>query len=130
MAHPRARRLIRSSSLLPLLLCTACLSVPDLRERPQLREVQATDLATPAPIASVPVAAPEGGWPDANWWENYGDAQLSQLIEGALANSPTMDEAAARVRGAMPVPQQAGASRYPEISASAQGGVAQQSVNT
>jgi hypothetical protein len=33
--------------------------------------------------------------PTASWWKGYGDAQLDDLVEMALAHNPTMDMAAA-----------------------------------
>ena len=36
----------------------------------------------------------------ASWWKGYGDAQLDDLVEMALAHNPTMDMAAARIRQA------------------------------
>jgi NodT family efflux transporter outer membrane factor (OMF) lipoprotein len=126
MAHLRAARLGRALLLVPVLLSSAaCLSVPNLGERPQMRAPEAIDTHI-----NAPVAAPEAGWPDASWWENYGDAQLSGLIEAALADSPTMDEAAARVRRAEANAQQAGSRLQPEISASASGGASQQSTGS
>lgn len=126
MAPTRATRLCRASMLVPALLASsACLSVPDLGERPMPRAIGTLDTNVAAPVT-----APEGGWPDSGWWRNYGDSQLSALIEAALAGSPTMDEAAARVRRAEAIAQQAGASRYPEISASASAGLAQQSTGS
>ncbi|HTU10787.1 MAG TPA: efflux transporter outer membrane subunit [Allosphingosinicella sp.] len=126
MAHPRAARLCRALLLVPVLLSSAaCLSVPNLGERPQLRSPETVDTQIDAPVA-----APEAGWPDAAWWENYGDAQLSALIEAALAGSPTMDEAAARVRRAEAGAQQAGARLRPELTGNASGGIAQQSTGS
>lgn len=126
MATPRATRLGRGLLLVPMLLCSAaCLSVPNLGERPQLRSPESVEASIDAPVA-----APEAGWPDALWWKDYGDAQLSGLIEAALADSPTMDEAAARVRRAEAASQQAGARLRPEISANASGGVSQQSTGS
>ncbi len=126
MAPNRATRLCRASMLVPALLASsACLSVPDLRERPMPRAIETLDTAIAAPVA-----APAEGWPDASWWRNYRDPQLTALIEAALAGSPTMDEAAARVRRAEAIAQQAGASRYPEISANASAGLAQQSTGS
>ncbi len=46
------------------------------------------------------LAAPDADWPRANWWEGYGDPQLSALIAEALANSPTLAQAQARLRAA------------------------------
>lgn len=37
------------------------------------------------------------GWPSANWWTGYGDAQLDALIDRSLANAPTMVVARTRV---------------------------------
>ncbi|WP_409936947.1 MdtP family multidrug efflux transporter outer membrane subunit [Paraburkholderia sp. BCC1885] len=37
------------------------------------------------------------GWPSANWWTGYGDAQLDALVDRALANAPTMVIARTRV---------------------------------
>jgi len=37
-------------------------------------------------------------WPDQQWWRDFKDPQLTQIIEEALNNNPSMDEAAARVR--------------------------------
>lgn len=126
MAHPQAARLGRALLLAPLLLSSAaCLSVPHLGERPQMRAPEAIDTHIDAPVT-----APEAGWPDAQWWTNYGDAQLSTLIEAALASSPTMDEAAARVRRAEASAQQAGANRLPQLNANASGGAVQQSTGS
>ena len=126
MATAPATRLRRALLLAPMLLSSAaCLSVPNLGERPQMRAPEGIDARIDAPVT-----APEAGWPDSAWWENYGDAQLSGLIEAALARSPNMDEAAARVRRAEAMAQQAGASRYPQLSANASAGATQQSTST
>jgi NodT family efflux transporter outer membrane factor (OMF) lipoprotein len=126
MASSPATRLRRALLLVPALLSSAaCLSVPDLGERPSMRAPETIDTRI-----NAPVAAPEAGWPDAEWWKNYGDAQLSGLIEAAIASSPTMDEAAARVRRAEAATQQAGSRLRPEISASASAGASQQSTGS
>lgn len=49
-------------------------------------------------------AAPASDWPTPDWWSAYGDPQLTQLIQEALAHSPDMVSAQARVeqaRGAL-----------------------------
>jgi NodT family efflux transporter outer membrane factor (OMF) lipoprotein len=116
-AHP-VTRAFRAACLLPLLATTACLSVPDLGEAPQLR----------APSAVSP-AAPVADWPADRWWESYGDPQLDALIDEALAGSPTLDQAAARVRRAQAAAQQAGARLRPGLDATASAGFVQQSEN-
>jgi NodT family efflux transporter outer membrane factor (OMF) lipoprotein len=122
MNRLRAGRRCRALIILPLLAGSACLSVPDLGERPRPRTIES--------LTAAPIAAPAAGWPADRWWLSYGDAQLSTLIEAALAGAPTMDEAAARVRRAEAQAQQAGARRYPEVSANASAGLAQQSTGS
>lgn len=104
-------------ALLSVLLCSACASVPKLGDRPSLREA--------APLTEgldLPAVSADQLWPDSTWWQSYGDAQLTQLINEALATSPTLDEAAARVLRAEAIAQQAGAHLKPSVDASAQAG--------
>ena len=39
-------------------------------------------------------------WPTDHWWRSYGDPQLDALVEEALAGSPTLEIAQARLRAA------------------------------
>jgi NodT family efflux transporter outer membrane factor (OMF) lipoprotein len=88
----------------------ACASPPNLGARPEL--------ASSASYASVEsFAAPTSAWPSDHWWESYGDTQLNALIEEALADSPSLEAAAARVRSAEAAAQRSGAARYPTIGA-------------
>ena len=122
----RNRSLPRSAAVaaaLSALLCAACLPVPDLGERPAPQAATPLVEGLQAPSSSVL------GWPDARWWDAYGDAQLSALIDEALSSSPTLDEAAARVRRAQAVAQQAGSRLLPSLDASALGGMVRQSEN-
>ena len=48
-----------------------------------------------------------------SWWKVFGDDQLNQLIDDALANSPSLDEALIRVRGAQAQAIAAGAKLRP-----------------
>ncbi|MCW3834666.1 efflux transporter outer membrane subunit [Sphingomonas canadensis] len=122
MAPYRAkRRLCRALAFAPLLLCAACVAAPDLGEAPRPRSAGTLAAAMPAPQA---------GWPEARWWEGYGDPQLSALIAAALEGSPTMDEAEARVRRARAATLQAGAATLPSVELTGQGGASQMSVNS
>ena len=56
-------------------------------------------------------------WPAENWWAAYGDAQLDTLIAEGLADAPDLKRAEARLRQADALAQQAGVSRYPNITA-------------
>jgi NodT family efflux transporter outer membrane factor (OMF) lipoprotein len=71
------------------------------------------------PAASYETArsftAPTGAWPSDDWWKAYGDPQLDQLIEEALAGSPDLKIAAARVRGAEAVTDITGANLWPTV---------------
>ncbi|HZP67300.1 MAG TPA: efflux transporter outer membrane subunit [Rudaea sp.] len=43
-------------------------------------------------------ATPEGEWPDADWWKQFGDPALDALVERALAEAPNLATASARIR--------------------------------
>jgi NodT family efflux transporter outer membrane factor (OMF) lipoprotein len=110
--------------LLALLLCSGCATIPHLGEMPRPREA--------APLTeglSTPTISAAQLWPDDSWWQGYGDEQLSQLISEALASSPSLEEAAARVRRAEAISQQAGARLLPSVDANAQGGAVRTSEN-
>lgn len=93
--------------------------------------------AAPARVAKTPQAygtkasftAPEAQWPADRWWTAYGDAQLDQLITEALAGSPTLASAEARVRRADAVAAQAHARELPTVSAAASAQEMKQSYN-
>jgi len=61
-------------------------------------------------------AAPAAGWPADAWWKAYGDPQLDALIDQGLAGSPTLTQAAARVRKAQTLTAQAVANGLPKVS--------------
>src|SRR5471032_543264 len=44
--------------------------------------------------------AEHGHWPAADWANQFGDQQLGELIAEALRNSPTLDQARARIAAA------------------------------
>jgi NodT family efflux transporter outer membrane factor (OMF) lipoprotein len=107
---------VRSIKSLLLLGCvtalSACASIPDLGARPQ--RIEATALA-----ADQAFAAPRGDWPAADWWRSFGDPALDSLIDEALAGSPDVAQAGARLRAAEAAAQQAGAALLPSLSADA-----------
>ncbi|ULU23867.1 efflux transporter outer membrane subunit [Dyella terrae] len=53
-------------------------------------------------------------WPKQDWWVGYGDPQLTALIEEALKNNPSLDQAQARARQAQAIADSVNASRKPQ----------------
>jgi len=85
----------------------------------------------PAPVARVaktPQAyesakafeAPATPWPTDNWWERYDDPQLNALMAEALAGSPDLAQARARVLKAKAAQADATAALLPNITGSGQ----------
>ncbi|MBC9032476.1 efflux transporter outer membrane subunit [Sphingomonas sp. JC676] len=100
----------RRAALLLALCTSACASVPHLGPMPVAR-------TAPAAAAAQTLAGTGSEWPGEGWWQHYKDPQLSQLIEEALANSPDLDVAAARIRVAEGFTRQAGAALLPTVDA-------------
>jgi NodT family efflux transporter outer membrane factor (OMF) lipoprotein len=123
MSSLRATRLGRAGLLLPLLLSSACASVPDLGARPVPHA--ASDYASAASLAGT-----QSAWPADGWWRRYNDAQLDRLMDEAVSGSPDLAAAAARFRRAQGLAQQAGAALLPTIDASASATEQKQSRNT
>jgi len=104
-----SRRLLLAAPLLALL--TACMTAPP---------------ATPPAPAAVPAAwrspLPHGGSTAAltQWWQAFDDPQLARLIARAEAQSPTLEQAAARRRQAEAGAAQARAGLMPQGGVGAQ----------
>jgi len=113
-------RFFLSTALLGLL--AGCVSTPDVGPKPV--PVAAESLGSRASFAEA-----TGEWPADGWWRAMGDAQLTALIDEGLAGSPDVAIAAARVRAADALAQQAGAALGPRIGAEASAGGVQQSKN-
>jgi len=104
-------RLPRIGIPLLLLPLTACAGQPALGPMPQ-------PLA-PAQVAAARSLAPDGSgqWPETAWWEQFGDPQLDVLIAEGLARSPDIAAAAARLRRARGMAQEAGGALVPRLDA-------------
>ena len=61
------------------------------------------------------MSQPSDAAPKGPWWQRFGDAQLSTLQERALADSPTLAIASARLKQARALLNAAGAGRYPQL---------------
>lgn len=97
--------------LLATTALTACASVPDLGAAPEGK-------AALSYASTQSLTAPAGQWPTDAWWTAYGDTQLNALIDEALAGSPTLATAQARLTKAQSLEQQAGAALKPTVSGS------------
>jgi NodT family efflux transporter outer membrane factor (OMF) lipoprotein len=63
--------------------------------------------------SAISIPAQGGAWPGMDWSERFGDPQLATLINEAIANSPTLAEAKARVAKASAYAEQAHAATGP-----------------
>jgi NodT family efflux transporter outer membrane factor (OMF) lipoprotein len=93
----------------------ACAAIPDVGPRAQAKPPTAYE-------AEQSFAAPTADWPSDRWWDAYGDAQLSGLIDEALKGSPTLKQAEARLRSSEALAQQARAGTLPSLAANGQVG--------
>jgi len=77
----------------------------------------------PKPIASFAaeqsLAAPAADWPSDRWWDAYGDAQLSGLIDEGLKGAPSLAQAEARLASANAATQVARADTLPSLEGNA-----------
>ena len=95
---------------------------PDLGEAPRVQP--------PTAYADAKsFAAPKVDWPSDAWWKAYGDPQLDQLIDEALADSPDLKAAAARARGAAAMAEVAGANLWPTVAGTASVTKTEESLN-
>jgi multidrug efflux system outer membrane protein len=75
--------------MMAVLICAAgCAGLPP--------EPQAVKLPASAPLTSSGLTDDRAAWPAEKWWTRYGDPVLDQLIDMALASSPTLAAAHAR----------------------------------
>lgn len=84
--------------------------------KPQSKLTQPEELQAGRAFGGAKISAAD--WPSQNWWEAYGDAQLNALVEEALADSPDLRAAAARVRAAEAVVGAQSAALWPDVTGS------------
>jgi len=106
---------MKRSVILAALLLGACTVGPDYAE-PQLT-VPANYLETPA----------SGTVELDRWWRGFGEAELTALVERALAGNLDIELATARIREARALERVAGASSSPQVAA--QGSVNRQRIS-
>ncbi len=89
--------------------------------------------AAPKPIAAYAASqsftAPVADWPTSDWWKAYGDPQLDQLVSEALAGSPDMAAAQARLDHARAAVGEVRAGLFPALQGEASVAESKQSYN-
>ena len=118
--------------LLPSLLLSACAGTPGGMTPPPgglgaLPASQSLSAASPATAGAADTAA--AAWPGEDWWQSYGDAQLPQLINEALAHSPDVAAAEARLAKARAMSGVAESALFPHLDGRATVGGTKQSYN-
>lgn len=120
MRHNAVRIRTFTTGLLAATMLSACATLPP---------------DAPARLAKAPqsyataqsLGAPDRDWPADAWWTAYGDSQLDGLMGEALAGSPSLAVAQARIRKAHASEQHG--RLYPTISANASAREEKQSYN-
>lgn len=84
---------------------------------------------TLAPVADTAQSLPaqHGQWPADDWLDAFGDPQLAALAREAVAGSPTLQAAQARVEAARAVAEGARSGLYPDVDI--RGGVTRQRIS-
>lgn len=104
----------QASAAVLLILLAGC-SFSDLK--PQSRMLSPEDAGET--LADSGITLSPAAWPTETWWTSFNDPQLNTLVEEALADSPTLRSAAARVRQAGALEAIESASLLPRIDAAA-----------
>ena len=98
------------------MLLSACADMRGIDTQASLRSPQSLGLAS-LPTAADQAAAVAAV--DAQWWKVLGDERLNQLVDTALADSPNLKAAEARIRKAWAVAQMVHAAEQPQVNAEA-----------
>jgi len=96
---------VRTVATLVLLLTAGCAGAPALRTSPTEMEVPPRFEAAPPQALQVPT----------DWWEDFGNAALSQAVTAALEHNQDLRAAAARVDRALAEARIAGADLKPAV---------------
>lgn len=107
-----ARSALAFTALCAALLLAGCAQLPKMGPQPIIKGADAYS-------STESFAAPAARWPQESWWSTYGDAQLDTLIVEALASSPDMAAASARLQQAESLVRVVGSASRPQVSANA-----------
>jgi len=98
-------------------LLTACADMQGIKASAQLQD--ADSLGLPASSADAHAATAQDSqatFPSVDWWKSFGDPQLDHLVDQALADSPSLRAAAARVVKAQSAVGIARADDWPQLN--------------
>lgn len=98
--------------LVGLMHLTACVALPKRGELPSMKSFAEYR-------SEQAFSAPAGQWPSDAWWKAYGDPQLDALIDEALAGTPSVAVADARLRRARAFSDVAASANRPQLDATA-----------
>ena len=112
-----SRRLALSAlALAAATLMAGCADMSGIQTEAQRRTPQSLGLPTePSAVDRAAAVAPV----DAQWWTALGDERLNQLVAAALADSPNLKAAQARIRKAWAQAQMRQAADGPQLNAQA-----------
>jgi len=91
------------------LLASGCVGVPHVAPGPAM--LAPSDLHGGRMLTASAV-----DWPSDKWWQRYRDPQLDKLVGEAILSSPTLEVAAARVRRAEAMTDQARSADLPQLT--------------
>jgi NodT family efflux transporter outer membrane factor (OMF) lipoprotein len=97
------------------LALAGCVDRSDWKPAPQL---EAKSLTSDQVLKDARLDAV--AWPSDQWWRGYGDPQLDALVDEALAGSPSLAIAQARLRAAQAQTVTARAARAPQVALDAE----------
>jgi outer membrane protein TolC len=106
-----ARLTTGATSLIAAAVLSACANYAGIHSDSQMAKPQSY-----ATTQSLP--SEQGNWPLADWADQFGDAQLKTLIDEALKDSPTLEQAKARVKSASAYREASRANTLPQANAS------------
>ena len=123
MSRRRSRLVRTAAPCAALVLLAACVAGPDYR-KPELQLPVTWKVEAPWRESRPDDAAPKGPW-----WQRFGDAQLDALAQQALANSPNLALAEARLAQSRAVLAATSAALLPQLGLGARASRQQTSAN-
>jgi NodT family efflux transporter outer membrane factor (OMF) lipoprotein len=99
-----------SMPIVGILILGGCAQLPAYEKPAEIRRLD--QLGSEKSFSSTAIT-----WPQEQWWQACGDAQLDALIGEALRDSPSFAVARVRLSQADAIVQMSGAARQPQVSA-------------